>query len=643
MGKNVMEMEKMGMFDNYDESYLEDMYFKCENICGPRGTGKTSFLKALMKYFGDIGEERLDSEPIEREHLSNYGKHPIIFLDFSDCSSNTPEKMMKYIRKKMSELYISLWKECRDELWGYSSYSEYLDIIEGTCNDKLLSRSLVKIVHLSRMRRTLGGCHERPMIFIDEISKPLLYASEYGFYNDLQKFYDDFLEIDHYELTGGIYTTSFAPLNTDVKYKLKYISDRPVNDVEPLAIYCLSHSMAMNMDCQRRIHGWDYRYFDKEITLSECFHVYKKEYKDKCARETGEEIALSPEMKALVCEKRKWIKEEEKKAIEQKCLEEKRKAEEYAANLPDGSNIPSKYAGIRNLDITVCDKKKYERLNCIIQTLAREHGNRIKLHDVYDYMQGLKRNEKITGIDSLVIRLKEIASSNTSLHRCEVKANDSHWVRFDVRRLEKEPGYGDLGLVKVYLSVCDESRITEVFEDVVNFLIDHGQHLFHSKISCYRRNDHICIWVAREDFFTLEQHLGKYDSILFTPLPFVAYRNKLGISREFWSWESHNGVQATLICTYLRSKSDTAKIDVLEMYSKYVSAWNGDLAAEDVFTKEFKGGNAQEFLVLLETLDVLMGNDVIDDGHLLLNADAKLWHDLGKSKNWYEVGMNRKA
>ena len=191
------------------------------------------------------------------------------------------------------------------------------------------------------------------------------------------------------------------------------------------------------------------------------------------------------------------------------------------------------------------------------------------------------------------------------------------------------------------MTVINDSDVLPVFEDVIQFLITHGSHRCHAKISLSKRNDHICLWIAREDFFALEAHLEKYSSLFTEALPFVAYRNNIGISRELVSWDSHNGIQADLICVYLQNVSSADDVDVLHMYETYVKAWNGDLDSSHPFTRMYKSGNAQELLILLESLDVILGNNIISDDHLLLNGDAKLWHDLGASKNWFEVGEKR--
>ena len=44
------------------------------------------------------------------------------------------------------------------------------------------------------------------------------------------------------------------------------------------------------------------------------------------------------------------------------------------------------------------------------------------------------------------------------------------------------------------------------------------------------------------------------------------------------------------------------------------------------------------FLILLESLNVILGNATIDDDHILLSGDGSLYYALGSARNWYEVG-----
>ena len=624
-------------------SYFCTSHYDCINIYGPRGSGKALFLEKAREFCG------IDESEIQREHGD---KHPIIFLDFSDFCCVSFDDALCYFRAKMSELYISYIETCGEEL-TYRKWEQYLDVLEGRCDEKKLKKSLLELVYHIRFRyrwnNRRGISSENPLILIDEISKPLLYAANYNFLSEMQEFLDGFLEIDHYELTAGIITTSYAPINTDVFYDLKYIRNEPVNNLEPLKHYCLDRNIPLDLEFQNMHYSYcGRRFFSTKISLEECFSRMKEEYETvsnssdtMIAGEKTYLINISKEMRSFISDKRHWIEEARKADIEAENNRIERERQEYAASLPENCIIPSQFAGVRELHMDITDQYQYEKINDILKGLFDAHGRKIVLHDVYDAIQGFRKKEKKTKrVTSTIDSLKTYADSLEKIYSCWTDTHDDYWGKIDIKRVEHEKGYGDMALIKVYISVSDRERIIEVFEDIIRFLIDKGEHVFHSKVSRFERNDHICLWVGREDFFLLEKYIYKYDNILFTPLTFVAYRGKLGISREFYSWDSHNGVQSGLICTYLKTIDSREKIDLIDMYKLFVRGWNGDLDEDHPLTKEFKKENAQALLILLESLNVILGNEVITDDHLLLNGDGDFWMKLGQSKNWFEVGEN---
>ena len=74
--------------DYFDERYLDCIYFTNKNLCGPRKSGKTSWLRAIMNYYSK--------------------EHPILFLDFSDCMVTSYDDFIRYLARKMASLYIEI-------------------------------------------------------------------------------------------------------------------------------------------------------------------------------------------------------------------------------------------------------------------------------------------------------------------------------------------------------------------------------------------------------------------------------------------------------------------------------------------------------------------------------------------------------
>lgn len=623
------------MYVNVDFSgCIAHSRFHYLNICGPMHAGKTAYLNALREYHA--GKDEQDSE-------SDHDRHFVIFLDFSDFVAIAYIDALNYFRKKMSELYLDLYEEVKEELRYFETLDRYLDVIEGECDDEALKKSLVDMVRYVRYGKRFNEYYFRPMILIDEISRPLLYAARYGYLDEMEEFYDAFLEIDHYEMTAGIVTTSFAPANTDVHFGLKYITDVPVNEYEPMKIICQCNGIDLAEPHREGDYWIGYRYFDEAISLKACFEELIKDKSYKEPPLSRYEIELSREARSLVTSKRIWVIN---KRYEHEESEKKKKAREkleFSQPLASGFMIPSDFAGVRELNVNIEKTDNYKRLNTVLRKLYDKHGNEISSRDIYDEIQHIGKcykNDKM--IKSTIEKLKDYADSKECFYRCWIDINDSHWARFDLDRYENDKGYGDMALVKVYISVSKSSDVLRVFEDVVRFLIDNGKHLFHAKTSLRKRSDHICLWLAREDFFLLEKYVEKYEEILVKPLDFVAYRGKLGITREFHSWSSHNGLISELIETYLKNISSRSEIDVVKMFSDYVRAWNGDLDEDNAFSKEYRKSNAQELIIMLESLKVILSNSVIEDDNILLSGDGSMWCLLGESKNWYEVGVNAK-
>lgn len=532
----------------------------------------------------------------------------------------------------MSDLYLRNWNRCKEELCYYTSCEAYLDVIEGKCDIKELGYSLHRMVNCFRCSNRVK---DRALILIDEAGKPLLYADQYGYYQELKAFYDRFLDIDHYELDLGIVTTSYAPENVDVHYDLKYIQDIPVNEIKPLRLVCERNGINLLDTNPTKMYFFSgNRYFDRWISLRACFEVFTEN--DAFIPEKNDyEILLNEGIKKEIARKRKWIEKSRIKAEERRREEEARSKREYAAPLPEDCPIPSVYAGIRELHLVAKNQETLKELNSLLASMYDRYGKQIKQKDAYRLMQGFGEEEKSLNVK---YDLKDMIAQMDIDPSCQISIDkDSHWVRLDCERGDRYE-CNDMALVKAYLSVANEGDLREVFRKTVCFLIQEGQHRFHAKAARKMRADQICLWVSREDFFRLENYVRSMDQLLIKPLPFVAYRGKIGISRELHSWDSHNGVQATLVSVYLGSVQDKDKIDVRDMYEQYVNAWNGDLEEGHALSREFKRSNAQEFIILMESIHCILGNNEIDDDHILLSGDSSMWSALGESKNWFEVG-----
>ena len=613
--------------------FLNTISHRNLNICGPIHAGKTSFLKAILQCSEDCDHNSHDDYCRDR--------HFTIFLDFSDYSGKTLEEAICYFRKKMSDLYVLLYEKVKAELEYYKKLEWYLSVEESTCDEEVLRHSLVNVVRLVRYGKNYHDYYYRSLILIDEISRPILYASKYGYYNELMEFYNAFLDIDHYEMTAGIITTSYSPVNTKVFYGLKYIKDVLVNEIEPLKKICTMQGVEL-VESQESFRSGDTSFLEEPITLENCFEkmMIESDFDEVTDYDYG--IELIESIKKAIASERIWIdvrKYEEKQAEKKKKEKEKR---EYAEPLAWGVDIPSQYAGIRKLDFSEDCAGQRMALNEKLKDLYEKYGQSANTELIYDDIQHIgKLCKNINEIKSLIAELKEYASARGHIKRCWTNVDDAHWGRINVEK-EKCDCLGDLALVKLYVSVKDNKNILTVFNSIIRFLIDECKDIFHAKIAMRERDDHICLWVSKADFLKLEKHLSRFDELLNSPLEFVPYRGKIGITREFYSWSSYNYSLSELIASYLQTIDSKDDIDVMDMYSKYVIAWNGDLEENNSFAEKFKMSNAQELIILLESLKIILENTSVHDDNILLNCDANMWCKLGESRNWHEVSVRMK-
>ena len=164
--------------------------------------------------------------------------------------------------------------------------------------------------------------------------------------------------------------------------------------------------------------------------------------------------------------------------------------------------------------------------------------------------------------------------------------------------------------------------------------MEKGQEGCIAKVSKMERDGTICIFLRRREFFVLEAYMKEHQAEIKKGNTFIAHRGLLGISRDLMDIESHNAQQAKLLWEYFQTIDSAEEIDIFAMYQLFVLGWNGELSDDHPFYKAFANCTAQMFLLMLETLDVLLGRKTIDDNSLLLNDDKTLWQNLASCRCW---------
>jgi hypothetical protein len=121
-------------------------------------------------------------------------------------------------------------------------------------------------------------------------------------------------------------------------------------------------------------------------------------------------------------------------------------------------------------------------------------------------------------------------------------------------------------------------------------------------------------------------------------MPFVAYKGKLGISKEFPGMDnSHNGTQAQIIADYFKTVKCAGDVDLEDMYNYYIAKWNADIYEEGDYGG-FKNTSALSFVVIMDTIDILLGKSKLTKDSFLMSGDERFWYALPGSRCWADVG-----
>ena len=286
-------------------------------------------------------------------------------------------------------------------------------------------------------------------------------------------------------------------------------------------------------------------------------------------------------------------------------------------------------------------KAGYEEREALLKELYRKFGSQADYEDIYRAMQGIDFKARLHFDESRFYELEKVSQDAPERWKeIFVGDKDGNWFWVEGEFAEEEP-LGNLGLVKVYASVADFAKTADIFYDAVHIIIQESDHRFHAKMGKYKRKDNMCFWVSRKTFFELEKYFFSISGELVCNIPFVPYRGKLGVSREFSTFGSLSSETAEMIADYFRTVKCENEIDFGDMYSLMVGAWNKELPeVEKKIEESFEYFNAQTILILLDTADVLTDRTEISDDHIFLTEDSRMWRALGSSHSWDVVEEN---
>ena len=326
--------------------------------------------------------------------------------------------------------------------------------------------------------------------------------------------------------------------------------------------------------------------------------------------------------------------EEKQKRQEYINYEKKRFAEELSPDIPLFSNN----MGIRSKSLNK-GSMRHKKLNHLVKGIYKQFYPDFDADKIYRHLQNIKENERIVGKDGeLEAILENLPEQNSKWQTPGWISNTGSWIQAIYSRVDKQDNGSPTKPEELKVYACLKNvSVKEVFSKSLKYLLKHVEDDFAAKIATCNRSDQICYWVSQNGFRALEDFYKPYNNELIESLPFIAYRNHLGISKEFFGIDySHNATMAHIIADYLRNVSDVEDVDLEKMFNHYIRKWNADIYEEDAFSG-FKNNSALSFVVILDSLDVILDKAEITNEHSLLFGDHHFWNALADSRCWADV------
>lgn len=605
---NILKSDKYVDKSNCFENFFGYRYHTLANC---RATGSSLFLKTFACFLDDAIDTRDIFCHLKIGKSEEFGRHinsyRVLWLDFSDFNANTYECAIEYVKRMMSDVYKSYYKDFEitgGSFNGYKSFEHALDIIEGKASDDVLRYSLRNL--LLKLRGYEGHNNERKLaVLIDNIILLESVASENGYSDRMNEFLMSFLVEDVYK-----YCDIFLQIGDGLEerdswfYTKRYLAYRmfSVSSVDVRQRFC---DLVVAKENQSR--------FD-EIPISE------DKYDWNVCVASGRQIIKQAKL------------DEERRRLEHICREKERYNENLLPDIP----LFSSNMGLRKKCLDK-SSSKYAELNAHIREIYSNFSPKYYSDDIYKSFQKLDRDKHIINNPKDLESIIENLSKQYSKWDTSVDSSWGDWVQtmftFKDSKCDGSPARPEN--LKVY-ACLKNADIQGVFIDSLKYLMQHAETPFAAKIAIFSRSDQMCYWISQNDFKYLEDFYRPYSKEMVKALPFVAYKGMLGISRDFPGVDcSHNSVQAHIISDYLKNIKTIEDVDLEDMYNSYIAKWNGDIYGDDF--GGFKYNSTLSFIVIMDSLDVILNDKGITNESFLMSGDSRMWHILADSRCWADV------
>ena len=577
-----------------------------------KGTGSSLLMMTLACFLdetansGEVFQKlKIGNSELFAGHINSYA---VLWLDFSDFIATSMEQALEYIMDKMSAAYRTMFRYCaQEEVRSYNVdiFDEDLEIIGKTASDRGLERSLYGLLYQLRYHSSQAS-HRKVAVLIDNIIQLETIAIEYGYDAEMRHFLETYLVEDIYKYC-------------DIFFQIGDIENPGIFGRPYMSYYYFS------------IHPLDIKERYPEMTVPRG-NFPRSRYAPSFVDDVdwGKHIKQARQIFQRV-------REEEERRRQEYAKQEK---ERYASPLSEKVPGFSSNLGIREKYL---DKQSagYVYLNGYLRQIYEKARPQFRSNDIYKYFQRWKDERVIKDTDAFKQSIETLSEGLDKWNRPDTKGSSGNWVQ-SVFSLQGEDWRGMPNCpenLKIYICLRNHD-VQKVFTSSLAYLLQNAKASFAAKIAVYNRSDQICYWISAEDFKHLEAFYKPYFPDMEKALPFVAYKGKLGISREFPGIdESHNSMQAHIMADYFKTLGESDEVDLEDMYNNYIAKWNADIVEESDYCG-FKNNSALSFMVILETLDILLSQKDIPEDSFLLSGDSRLWQILAESRCWADVNEN---
>lgn len=595
----------------------------------PAGSGKTTLL-SMLYYFFDVNEDsyalfhhsKAASEWSEWKEFLN--KRIVITLDFSDFDADNMCIALEYIKEKMLALYKEKLHLVLDSGINYiiTSYMETLLSIDKyqplkiqehmVTDQQKNSGSDCRIALESSLRRLLDTFYhgeyskKNAVLLIDNMCRLEKISEEKQYGSEMYHFLTEFLD--------------FEPDKKCCLYL--QVSD----DDSPDETNSHRHYFCCDPPFMPHTHLMKWRSDSPVIYPEELYHAEIRE----------KNLNTDPELKTLILQGKIIMLERQKQDLENTRNRRINQMIRYREPLDPEIPMYSRNMGLRHLK-RLPRNDNYYALNAYIKKLYKKCEDTDDYKKIYRILQNVNPDKQTDWNHEAYSQFEAECANLREGWKIKRYSSDYYWDQIYVRT---PSGNDSFSKIKVSITTSDNA-VKDLFTGAAKTLIKDGNDGFTAKISKIERDGTMVFFLSRRDFFLLENYMKDHSDQLKKGNPFFAHRGFLGISRDLVDLNSHNGQHAKMLRDYFGIIRNEDDIDLEEMYRLFVMGWNGELSEDHIFFKDFSECSAQTFVLIMDSLDAILGEGILNDEHLLLNDNRKIWSLLENSRCWGDMGRSR--